>query len=581
MRLSLKLSLLLAAASAGPLLLQAFVTTPRGSRALRSQVHDMHSQMVQALASEVERALGEKLQALTLASGALRLAEFTAPERVQALRLIYKQTANAGVVGLFDERGNPVVDPVYFARPNEVGMRGQEAVDEAGLQRYAQNVPLQTALEAGYAVGPVYITPDADGRAIPRVVAAQRVPGAGGKSWVLGVELSLRPQVDRFAAFGVGQTGQAFLVDAQGATVAHADPQKIAERADLSAHPMLKGGDAKVIGASAPVRLLGWTAVISQDVDEALAPIRSQVRWVAVWCGVGLLGAFALGFTAVRSVTRPVGKLRDAAARVAAGSLDVQTNLKGRDELAQLGAAFNAMVKGLRERDRLKDSLSRYLSDELADKILKDDRPLELGGELVRVTVMHLKIRGVAELSAQHPPAMVVELLNTYYALAVRVILKAGGNINKFMGDEVLAVFGAPKKVSGADGRAMGAALETRHLVQAFNEIRRTNKQPMASIAIGIATGEVVAGNVGTEERLDYTVVGEAVNAAQRLQEQAADYEIIISTSALQRVIGRFTVEPLPSRGGNPAFEPIRLVDWSERTRPKVEPTAATGTGRQ
>lgn len=580
MRLSLKLSLLLAAASAGPLLLQAFVTTPAGTRALRRQLDELHAQSASTLALDVDRGLNDKFQALSLAKTALPLSTLRPEERDHALLLIYKQTGGAGVVGLFDQQGEAVTDPISYPKPRSLGLLQQEAVDDEGLQRFARNVPLETALSAGFAVGPVYVSPGEDGRPIPRVVAAQALTGPGRSKWVLAVELSLRHVVERFAAFRAGSTGRALLVDGAAAVIAHPDPAQIQARPVIGDHPLLRGeGDPNgLLGAVATVPVMGWKAIVEQDEAEALAPIRSQIHFVALWCAVGLLAAFALGFTAVRTVTRPVGVLSAAASKVAAGSLNVEVGLRGKDELAQLGGVFNAMVRGLRERERLKESFSRYLSEELADRVLDENSEMTLGGDVVKVTVMFVDMRGFSAMSARHPPEVVVELLNEYYRLVVRVILKYGGTINKFMGDEVMAMFGAPKKLSGSEVRAVAAALEIRQLVAAFNEVRRSTGSPAAEFGIGIATGEVVAGNVGAEERMEYTVIGEAVNIAHWLQEHSAEREVLINTATLQRVMGRFQVEPKQLEGSTSAAHgAYRVLRWAEGEDMKVRTLVAEG----
>jgi hypothetical protein len=185
MRLPVKLSLLLAGATCFPLLLVTAFTLPQGREALRSQLDQIYAQDARALAAEVHRTLVDKLDSLTLAASTLRLGALDPEARQQALLLIYKETRGADVVGLFDSRGDAVGQEIYFAHLQGELASEHEPIDAAGLSAYAGKVPLQGALQAGLAVGPVYVLPDAQGRPIPRLVLAVSVPGARNQRWVL------------------------------------------------------------------------------------------------------------------------------------------------------------------------------------------------------------------------------------------------------------------------------------------------------------------------------------------------------------------------------------------------------------
>src|SRR5881227_1806267 len=166
MRLPVKLSLLLAAATCFPLLLATAFTLPRGREALRSQLDEIYAQDARTLAGEVHRTLVDKLDSLTLAASTLRLSELDPEAREQALLLIYKETRGADIVGLFDSNADAVGNIIRFPR-------------------------LQGALQAGLAIGPVYVLPDAESNPVPRVVLAVAVPGQGRSRWVVAVEVSL------------------------------------------------------------------------------------------------------------------------------------------------------------------------------------------------------------------------------------------------------------------------------------------------------------------------------------------------------------------------------------------------------
>src|SRR5712692_8322774 len=212
MRLPVKLALLLAATTALPLLLATAFTLPQGREALRSQLDQIFAQDARALAAEVNRTLVGKLDALTLAASTLRLGEQDPEARQQALLLIYKETRGADVVGLFDSHSDPLGEIIHFDHLEGALANEHELVNDAGLAIYASHVPLQGALQAGLAIGPVYVLPDAQRVPVPRLVLAVAVGAPGRGRWVLAVEISLRGLPQRFERFRPGAGGAAFLL---------------------------------------------------------------------------------------------------------------------------------------------------------------------------------------------------------------------------------------------------------------------------------------------------------------------------------------------------------------------------------
>src|SRR5438128_2355344 len=287
MRLGVKLALLLSCASAAPLALATVVTLPSGSRELRSQVARIHAQAASALADQVQRVLLDKLDALTLATRSLRLSDLDQEARQQALLLIYQQTKGADVVGLFDEKGDPVVTPVRFSEVVPEARADHEEIDQDALKAYAAAVPLREALKSkGLTLGPPYVLPGRGGAPVARLVLALPVQGARGARWVLAVELSLRSLQERFEKLRPSE-GSAFLVDGAFRAVIHPDPNVALSRADLSQHPLLSGQDQEdVLGASADVPVAGWRVVVQENADAALGPIQRLARGAAFWIGL-------------------------------------------------------------------------------------------------------------------------------------------------------------------------------------------------------------------------------------------------------------------------------------------------------
>src|SRR5438105_2838126 len=370
MRLGVKLALLLACASAAPLALATVVTLPSGSRELRAQLDRIHAQAAAALSDQVQRALLDKLDALTLATRSLRLADLDQEARQQALLLIYQQTKGADVVGLFDEKGDPVVTPVRFNVVVPEAQRDHEEVDQAALNAYAAAVPLRETLHSkGLTLRPPYVVPGRGGAPVARLVLAVPVQGPRGARWVLAVELSLRSLQERFEKLRPSE-GNAFLVDSGYRAVIHPDPNVAFSRADLSKHPLLSGIQQEdVLGASADVPVSGSHVVVQENAAAALGPIRRLARHAAFWIGLALAAAAVLAVTTVRSVTKPVERLRAAAAAVApvvsraevVGLVALESNQTGAydDEKARLAMRFTQPAVIAVENARLFDEVQR------------------------------------------------------------------------------------------------------------------------------------------------------------------------------------------------------------------------------
>ena len=381
-RLPVKLSLLLAGASTFPLLLATAFTLPTGREALRGQLDRIYAQDAHSLAEAVHRNVVERLDALTLAASNLHFGAFDPVEREQALLLIYKQTRGADVVGLFDARGDAVGPEIHFARLEGELSRTHEVANAEGLAVYARSVPLQGALQAGLAIGPVYTLPDVKGDLVPRLVLGVGVPGRGKDRWVLAVEISLRGLSQTFEAFRPGEQSTAFLLDGHENVIVPPHTGAGLRFTQLRDHPIVKGTPTDAwVGASALVPLLGWKAVVVEPADEALRPLRHLQTSAIAFLFLGLLAAVGIGVTSVRTVTLPIQKLRDAAWAITSGALETQVDVRGKDELAELAAAFNQMTRGLREREALRVTLSLSETLELEEVL---DRLLDSLGRALR-----------------------------------------------------------------------------------------------------------------------------------------------------------------------------------------------------
>ena len=224
-----------------------------------------------------------------------------------------------------------------------------------------------------------------------------------------------------------------------------------------------------------------------------------------------------------RSLLRPLHHLTAAMKIVAKGDLTPRLTVDSNDELGDLGYRFNAMLDELQQSQRMRDLFGRYVSKEVADQVLENGA--DLGGENVPATVLFADIRDFTTLTESLPPQQVVGILNRYYTRMVDAIVEQGGWVNKFGGDSLLAVFGAPIRQSDHALRAVNAAWAMNRALAEFNAEQIAMEMKPITIGIGISSGEMVAGNVGGKERLEYTVIGDPVNLAARLESLTKEWQ--------------------------------------------------------
>ena len=279
-------------------------------------------------------------------------------------------------------------------------------------------------------------------------------------------------------------------------------------------------------------------AVLSMDyaVDLYFDRLRELQITIVQASVAGALAALLLGLLAARRLTRPIGALTEGVARVAAGDLSKELPVRSRDEIGQLTRAFNEMVAGLRQRDFIRNAFGRYVSPEVAKTLLESPEGLRLGGHKREVTVLMSDLRGYTRFAEQGDPVRVMEVLNAYLARMADIVIAHGGTINEFIGDAIFAVFGAPLDHADHAERAAAAALAMQAAMDGLNHENADRGWPRFEMGIGVNTGEAVVGNIGSEQRAKYAVVGSAVNLAARVEGCTVGGQIFITTGTLERI---------------------------------------------
>ena len=203
------------------------------------------------------------------------------------------------------------------------------------------------------------------------------------------------------------------------------------------------------------------------------------------------------------------------------------------------------LIDDITERELLLHSLSCYVSPKVAEGILGTKNPISLAGSRSLVTVLFADLRGFSFQSRKMSPEAMVELLNAYFGIMVEVVSRYEGTLDKFIGDCVMALFGAPVPIENDAVKAVQCAVDMQDEVNRYSRRQRDRGKPYLYLGIGINRGEVLVGNIGSPQRMDYTAIGETVNLASRFQEYARGGEIIVSDSVYQCVKEKFQVKAL------------------------------------
>jgi len=245
---------------------------------------------------------------------------------------------------------------------------------------------------------------------------------------------------------------------------------------------------------------------------------------------LGIAMAFALG----KRIYEPIDQLVDASRAIGNGEYKFRFKERRNDELGQLMSAFNDMAEGMLEKSQVMDALSRYVSPGVAKEILANLNEVELSGKRIDGTVIFADIVGFTQIAEEIGPEEIVSILNKYFSLITRACELNHGMVDKYLGDGIMLVFGAPQPDENHRFNAISCALLMQRLVDHENAQREQHGQFPIKFKIGINSGLMLAGNMGSRERMEYTVVGDAVNLASRLCSISNSGQIVISKDLYQ-----------------------------------------------
>jgi adenylate cyclase len=394
-----------------------------------------------------------------------------------------------------------------------------------------------------------------DGRTFHAVAAAAESGGT-----VFGVILAASPIDDRWAAELRDSAGtDVVIVSPNGIEGSSMPRERLTWQRDADVPATLQDRplDLTLTGerfqaVAAPLAPGPRQIVILRSRDQALAPYRNlQLGLLALGVAAALLG-LAGSIWLARSITAPVGELVAATTRVAGGDFNVRLDVPREDEIGTLARAFNQMTAGLRERA----DMTRFVSASTVEMIHRKPGPGARTGERKVITLFFSDLRGFTSFSEARLPEQAVTLLNQYLSLQADLVKRFDGDVDKFTGDGLLAHF------SGQDMAldAIRCGLEIHKAVAGV-----PTAEAGLSVGIGIATGDVLVGSVGSEDRLDYTAIGPAVNLAARLCAVAEPGQILLDAETFTRVSGLVAATAMPPLVVKGLSAPVAVYAMSAR----------------
>jgi class 3 adenylate cyclase/HAMP domain-containing protein len=333
------------------------------------------------------------------------------------------------------------------------------------------------------------------------------------------------------------------------------------------------------------------TAEAKQQIESHYAALNREVMLGGLFAGLALCLVGGLsGFYFAAAISRPISRLRDGVRQVGEGDFAVAVPERGVREVADLAHSFNELGQQLTEyiekRDFIRDTFGRYVTQEVVTKLLESEGALEMGGEIREVSLIVSDLRGFTAIIAEMDPEQVITFLNRYLSRMIEILLDHRAVIDEILGDGILAFFGAPEPRDDHPARAVACALSMQVAMDEINADNEAEGVPRLTMGIGVNTGSVVVGNIGSERRTKYSVVGSDVNFASRMEACALAGQVLISAATYSRVRdlvevanvlevemkgvpGRATLYDVRSIG---APYNIRLPDKSEKMRELPEP---------
>jgi adenylate cyclase len=377
------------------------------------------------------------------------------------------------------------------------------------------------------------------------------------------------------ASFQASKSHMVYLIDDTGKIISHPEETKSFEAKDLSGQKVVyeilrddlrqrqQYVDDKLY--SMEKTIFGPIVIGEVSRETILAPSVLAKESSYFIMGIVLSISFFLSVVFSHTLSRNIEKLTDFAYRIAGGDFDIhaQREIKTKDEIGLLANAFDEMTLGLKERDKIKNMFTKFHGTVITEELMGQEDMRK--GNKCEAVVFFSDIRGFTDFSNDKTPEEVVLMLNSYFEVMVTIINKHGGVVDKFVGDAIMAVWGAPKGTADDAKKAVQACLEMRLALAELNKTRIEENQPPILMGMGLHAGPVVAGTVGSNARLEYTVIGDTVNTASRIESSTKSFgtDLLISEEVAARIDGKFLLSAAGTTKVKGKDTPLKLLKVS------------------
>lgn len=357
---------------------------------------------------------------------------------------------------------------------------------------------------------------------------------------------------------------QAFMVNVRGDVVAHPDPKIVFARSNFQDLGIVKqmltskldNGQTRYrdkdglfyLGSFKKIPFADLGVITTAQEEKAFEEVYNIQRRNIYILIIGLNLAILIIYFFAKSISNPIIRLVGATKQIEQGNYSLDIRPSTTDEIGSLTYSFLNMSKGLEEREKMKDAFGKFVNKEIAEQAMRGE--IKLGGERKIVAIFFSDIRGFTAISENLEPEEVVEFLNEYMTEMVACINQTHGVVDKFIGDAIMAHWGAIASRGNDTENAINAAIMMRTALKKFNESRGQDiKKPIIKFGCGINTGPVISGQIGSDERLEYTVIGDAVNLASRVEGLNKPFgtDILITEDSYNVVKDIYNVEQMPS----------------------------------
>ncbi len=516
-------------------------TVERESRALQIAVAD-------DLSRTIEEEIGRTEASLELLARILSDQDISAETRLSVPLALVGRDPSVDHVAIFDATGK-LID---VARTESAeGVELPERLP-AGLR--------DEAMRDGIALGSVV----ADGGE-PRLPVTVPILAHGtptGFVYAMTRLVGVQDRVERIHEAQLAtMQGNLYVVDDTLRVIAHPNAELAHELASFRDRPILRDVDPATLRAGVPrnseVAIDGreivgtvvgldarpWAVVVEVPRDVAYASLTEMRRIVGVTVAVAAFLALLAALFIAGRITAPIAALARFAGDLANRRFDRRVEVKTADELELLADAMSGAARDLeeseakiREEERIRSDLGRYLPAEVVDKVVSREQDMGLGGVRRDITVLFADVVAFTPLTERLPPEEVVSLLNELFTVLTELVFRHGGTVDKFVGDCVMAVWGAPTAQDDHATRAVECAEDMMNWLSTANPGWEERYGVTVQLAIGAHSGEAIVGNVGSERRMEYTAIGDVVNVAARLEAIARPMQILVSAATREAV---------------------------------------------